>query len=65
MDFTQISQYGNADTNHHLQPGDVIYVPPSIFAMIGYTIQTITYPITAIMGIGGSQAITVMTGGAL
>jgi len=63
--YKSMTRDGEGQTNYMLQPGDVIYVPPSIFAMIGYTIQTITYPITAIMGIGGSQAITVMTGGAL
>jgi polysaccharide export outer membrane protein len=63
--YRAMTREGEGQTNYALQPGDVIYVPPSVFASIGYAIQTITYPITAIMGIGGSQAITVMTGGAL
>jgi polysaccharide export outer membrane protein len=60
-----ISRYGHGETNYLLQPGDVIYVPPTWSAKIGYAIQNFTYPITAILGLGGSQAITVMTGGAL
>lgn len=60
-----ITRDGDGRTNYALQPGDVVYVPPTVFAMIGYAIQTVTYPITAMLGIGGSQAVTVMTGGAL
>src|SRR4029077_5648929 len=60
-----ISRYGYGETNYLLQPGDVLYVPPSWAAKTGYVIQNVPYPITAILGLGGSQAITVMTGGAL
>jgi len=63
--YRQITRYGAGETNYALQPGDVIYVPPTWTAKIGYVIQNVTYPITAILGLGGSQAITVMTGGAL
>ena len=63
--YKSITRDGDGKTNYSLQPGDVIYVPPTVFATIGYAIQTVTYPITAILGIGGSQAVTVMTGGAL
>jgi polysaccharide biosynthesis/export protein len=63
--YKQITRNGAGETNYGLQPGDVIYVPPTITAKIGYVIQNVTYPITAILGLGGSQAITVMTGGAL
>lgn len=60
-----ISRYGYGETNYMLQPGDVIYVPPTISGTIGYAIQTVLFPLQAILGLGGSQAITVMTGGAL
>ena len=63
--FKAISRYGYGETNYNLQPGDVIYVPPTWPAKIGYAIQNFTYPLTAILGLGGSQAVTVMTGGAL
>jgi len=61
----EISRYGDARTNYTLQPGDVIYVPPTWSGAIGYAIQTFTFPLQAILGLGGQQAITVMTGGAL
>jgi polysaccharide biosynthesis/export protein len=63
--YKQITRNGAGATNYVLQPGDVIYMPPTWTAKIGYAIQNFTYPITAILGLGGSQAITVMTGGAL
>lgn len=61
----EISRYGDGTTNYPLQPGDVIYVPATISGTIGYAIQTIFFPIQAFMGLGGNQAITVMSGGAL
>jgi len=63
--YASITREGRGETNYMLQPGDVIYMPPTWSAKIGYAIQNFTYPITAILGLGGSQAITVMTGGAL
>ncbi|HTO71962.1 MAG TPA: polysaccharide biosynthesis/export family protein [Myxococcota bacterium] len=63
--YKSIVREGEGETNYMLQPGDVIYVPPTITGTIGYAIQTIFFPIQAFMGLGGSQAITVMTGGAL
>lgn len=63
--FKAMTREGDGRTNYALQPGDVIYVPPTIPAAIGYQIQMIFYPITAILGLGGSQAVTVMTGGAI
>jgi polysaccharide export outer membrane protein len=52
VDFAEISQYGNAATNHHLQPGDVIYVPPNGFAQVGYAIGVVLFPIQQIIGLG-------------
>ena len=64
--FKAITRDGQGRTNYSLQPGDVIYVPPTVSAYIGYAIQNIFFPLTALLGIGGSsQAITVMSGGAL
>ncbi len=63
--YRSMTRSGFGQTNYVLQPGDVIYVPATITATIGYAIQTIFFPIQAFMGLGGSQAITVMTGGAL
>ena len=63
--YKSITRYGEGQTNYMLQPGDVIYVPPTISGTIGYAIQTIFFPFQALMGLGGQQAITVMSGGAL
>jgi polysaccharide export outer membrane protein len=52
VDFDDISRYGNAETNHPLQPGDVIYVPPNGFASVGYAIGIVLFPIQQIIGLG-------------
>ena len=62
--FQAMSQYGYGATNYMLQPGDVVYVPPTISAKIGYAIQTIFFHIQAILGLGG-PAVTVLSGGAI
>jgi polysaccharide export outer membrane protein len=51
--FDQIAFDGNAATNYELQPGDVIYVPPSTSAKIGYAIGVMLFPIQQILGLGG------------
>ena len=63
--FESITREGEGGTNYMLQPGDVVYVPPSISGSIGYAIMNFFFPVQAILGLGGSQGITVMTGGAL
>lgn len=59
-----ISRYGEGETNYLLQPGDVIYVPPTWSGAIGYAIQTIFFPLQAVLGLGG-PAVTILSGGAL
>jgi polysaccharide biosynthesis/export protein len=63
--YKSITREGNGQTNYMLQPGDVVYVPPTVSATIGYAIQNIFFPLSAIFGLGGNQAVTVMSGGAL
>jgi polysaccharide export outer membrane protein len=63
VDFAQISQYGNAETNHYLQPGDVVYVPPNGFAQVGYALGVIFFPLQQIIGLGGGLASRVYGGG--
>jgi polysaccharide export outer membrane protein len=53
VNFKQISRYGDSATNYELQPGDVIYVPPTLSARIGYAIGVIFFPIQQILGLGG------------
>jgi len=56
---------GDLTTNVLLKAGDIVYVPPTIPAQIGYWIAGITYPITQILGFGGNVAVKVFSGGAL
>ncbi len=45
LDFKKMAEHGRMDQNVLLQEGDVIYVPPTILASIGLTIQEIVGPI--------------------
>ena len=63
--FRSITREGEGVTNYILQPGDVVYVPPTTSGAIGYAILNFFFPLQAILGLGGSQGITVVTGGAL
>lgn len=38
----------------HLQPGDIVYVPPNGFAKAGYAVEQVLFPFTPILGIGSS-----------
>lgn len=62
--YKSITRYGYGQTNYLLQPGDVIYVPATISGRIGYAIQTVFFPLQAILGLGG-PAVTILSGGAL
>jgi polysaccharide export outer membrane protein len=49
--FDDITQRGDSTTNYELRPGDVVYVPPSTSARIGYAIATFFFPLQAILGL--------------
>ncbi len=63
VNFDSIINNGNGTTNFILQPGDVIYVPPSVSGSIGYGLGNIFFPIQQIFGLGGGAA-RVIAGGA-
>jgi polysaccharide export outer membrane protein len=42
---------GNLSTNMMLVPGDIVYVPPNIFARIGYAVNAVLFPFAPFMGI--------------
>ena len=56
-------QNGDLSTNYKLEAGDLIVVPPTVWASIGYGIQAVTFPLSQLFGFGGNVATTVVTGG--
>ncbi len=58
---------GDLRTNYVLRGGDLIIVPRSVGASIGYAIREFLFPVQALFGLaaqGGSAALAVQTGGA-
>jgi polysaccharide export outer membrane protein len=55
---------GDLSTNYTLRGGDIVYVPPTVGAKIGYFVQGLFLPIQAILGMGAQVGGAVMTGGA-
>lgn len=49
-------QNGDQRTNIVLMEGDIVYVPPTFWARIGYVIQAILFPFNPLLGIGGTAA---------
>jgi polysaccharide export outer membrane protein len=45
---------GDLSTNIELVTGDIVYVPPTIFARIGYAVNALLLPFQPFMGIGMS-----------
>jgi len=42
---------GDLSTNLMLQPGDIIYAPPTLWARFGYALNTLLFPFQPIMGV--------------
>jgi len=59
VDFSAIRQ-GDLTTNVALQGGDIIWVPPTLLARIGYVIQQILFPFQPLIGVAQSTAGTVV-----
>jgi polysaccharide export outer membrane protein len=57
-------QRGDLSTNYTLRGGDIIYVPPTTGAKIGYFVQGMFFPLQAILGMGARVGGAVATGGA-
>jgi polysaccharide export outer membrane protein len=47
---------GDLRTNYLLREGDLLIVPPSIFAQIGYVVQQFMFPFQPVLGIGTTFA---------
>ena len=54
--YGDIVKGGDTTTNHELEPGDIIYVPPGTSARIGFAMQVIFFPLQQILGLGGRGA---------
>ena len=48
--FDDIRERGDLTTNYELKPGDVIYVPPTALARVGFVIHSILFPFFPILG---------------
>ena len=57
-------QRGDLSTNYTLRGGDIVYVPPTVGAKIGYFVQGLFLPLQSILGMGGRVGGAVATGGA-
>jgi polysaccharide export outer membrane protein len=56
-------QKGDLSTNMMLQGGDIVYLPPTRMAVVGYAIQSLLFPIQQLIGFGSRVTTTVFTGG--
>ncbi len=63
VDFSSIEK-GDLTTNMLLRGGDVVIVPPTAWANVGYTLNAIFFPIQQLFGMGARVSTTVFTGGA-
>ncbi len=57
-------QGGDLRTNIMLAGGDVIYVPPTVLAEIGYALAGFFFPFQQLIGFGSQVAVKVFSGGA-
>jgi polysaccharide export outer membrane protein len=54
---------GDLSSNVILRAGDIVYIPPTYAAQVGYWIAGILYPFNQLLGTGGNVAVRVATGG--
>lgn len=54
-------QSGDMATNVQLRGGDIIYVPPTVLARIGYTMQALLFPFQPLLGVAYSLAGNIIT----
>lgn len=54
---------GDLSSNMLMRGGDIIIVPPTRWASVGYTVAALFFPIQQILGLGSKVTTTVITGG--
>jgi hypothetical protein len=54
---------GDLSTNFLLRGGDLVFVPPSNWAVVGYALQSALFPFQQVIGFGARVTTTVFTGG--
>jgi hypothetical protein len=47
---------GDLRTNVQVYGGDIVYVPPTALASVGYAIQQVLFPFTPFFGVAGAAA---------
>jgi polysaccharide export outer membrane protein len=52
---------GDLSTNLALEDGDIIYVPPTLLARIGYAIRSVLFPFEPLLGVANSAAGSAIT----
>jgi polysaccharide export outer membrane protein len=52
---------GDLSTNLMLQPGDIVYVPPTLWARFGYALNTLLFPLQPIMGLARTMGGNLVT----
>jgi polysaccharide export outer membrane protein len=54
--YKDILERADGSTNYELRPDDIIWVPPTLSARIGFYLQRLLFPITSIFGAGREVA---------
>jgi hypothetical protein len=49
-------QKGDLRTNIVLAGGDIVYVPPTVWARVGYVVQAVLFPFNPLLGVGMTVA---------
>lgn len=49
VDIAQMIETGDSTYNVHVQELDIVYVPPTILAQLGYFIEALIYPFNVVL----------------